>query len=224
MTFERTDPFYKLDVQNPRNIRELAAVEITGFSQYLHPFDDSEEMIIALGQEADDQGRVLGLQISLFDMRQSQKPEVIRHNIEVDPDKWSSSEALWDPKAVRFNKKTGLLIIPVNLEKSEPEKGYFNGFKIFTVTETSVTEHTDCSIDLAGSVQYESETETNVYYCAWLPPVSYASRVMECLSVHPATHFSFFLSPFAACHDFRRLHGCHERTVDCAQRPGHREV
>lgn len=197
MTFERTDPFYKLDVQNPRNIRELAAVEITGFSQYLHPFDDSEEMIIALGQEADDQGRILGLQISLFDMRQSQKPKVIRHNIEVDPNKWSSSEALWDPKAVRFNKKTGLLIIPVNLELSEPEKGYFNGFKIFTVTETSITEHTDCSIDLAGTTQVESEkTETNVYYCAWLPPVSSASRVMLYLCVDLAGHFSFFLSPF----------------------------
>lgn len=169
VTFERTDPFYKLEVSNPRNIRELAAVEITGFSQYLHAFDESEEIILALGQEADESGRALGLQISLFDMRKANKPEVIRHTIEVDPDLWSSSDALWDKNAVRFNQENGLLIIPVNLQKPYPEKGHFNGFKLFHVTETSITEDTTCSIDLAGSDAYTDGIER---YCAWLSPVS----------------------------------------------------
>lgn len=175
MTFERTDPFYKLDVEDPYNIKELAAVEITGFSQYLHPFDDSDEMIIALGMEADADGRALGLQVSLFDMRNSQEPEVIRHNIEVDPEQWSSSEALWDPKAVRFNKENGILIIPVYLHKSFPDKGYFDGFQLFKVTQTSITPHTDCSIDFA-STEFTDTNDSDVYHCASLSPVSSTLR------------------------------------------------
>lgn len=112
VTFERTDPFYKLDVSNSTDIRILAEVNITGFSRYLHATDANEEMILAIGQEADANGRVLGLQISLFDMRDEDSPRVVRHEIEVDPEVWSSSDALWDKNAVRYNKDTGLLIIP----------------------------------------------------------------------------------------------------------------
>ena len=112
VTFERTDPFYKLDVSNATDIRILAEVNITGFSQYLHATDANEEMILAIGQEADSEGRILGLQISLFDMRNNTSPNVVRHQIEVATETWSSSEALWDKNAVRYNKETRLLIIP----------------------------------------------------------------------------------------------------------------
>lgn len=189
VTFEQTDPLYKLDVSNPHSIVELAAVEITGFSQYLHPFDDSEEIILALGQEADENGRVLGLQISLFDLRASNInsnskqliKEPIRYNFEINPDQWSYSDALWDKNAVRYI--NGLLIIPVNMEKVSPDKGYFNGFKLFSVTETSITEDAKCSID------FNDFTSTVENYCGWLPPVSFGSRSIPESSGRQATHF-----------------------------------
>ena len=112
MTFEQTDPFYKLDVSNATYIRILSEVSITGFSQYLHAVDANEEVILAIGQEADGDGRILGLQISVFDMRENDSAKVARHTIELSTETWSSSDALWDKNAVRYNKDTRLLIIP----------------------------------------------------------------------------------------------------------------
>jgi len=112
VTFEQTDPFYKLDVSNATYIRILSEVSITGFSQYLHAVDANEEVILAIGQEADGDGRILGLQISVFDMRENDSAKVARHTIELSTETWSSSDALWDKNAVRYNNDTRLLIIP----------------------------------------------------------------------------------------------------------------
>lgn len=67
VTFERTDPFYVLDMKDPYNLDVLAEVEISGFSTYLHSMNDKNCLILAIGQEADENGRVLGLQLTVFD-------------------------------------------------------------------------------------------------------------------------------------------------------------
>lgn len=165
VTFEQRDPFYKLDMTDPKNIGILAEIDITGFSQYLHAIDDNKEMILALGQETDDNGWVLGVQISLFDMRDNGNTKVIRYNIEVDPLTYSSSDALWDKNAVRYNAETGLLIIPINMYYADGTS--FNGFKLFEVTESSIIPDESCSVEFNDDLVTAVER-----YCAWLSPVS----------------------------------------------------
>jgi hypothetical protein len=190
VTFVQRDPFYKLNVADPSNIEILAEVDITGFSQYLHAFDDAEEMVVAIGQETDDEGFILGLTISLFDMRDEASPTVVRHSIELEPDTYSSSEALWDKNAIRFSKITedeGILIIPVNIN-SWPEGVHFNGFKFYSITPTSIVEDERCSVEVGNDVE-----DGVCRYCAFLPAVSH--HMFDAELAKPI--FSLFVSVFS---------------------------
>ena len=126
-------------------------------------------MILAIGQETDDKGWVLGLQISLFDLRDNSNPSVIRHLIEVDAETYSYSAALWDNNAVRYNRETGLLIIPVDLNGRDAA---FSGFKLFVVTDTEIVEDEDCSVDFSPEA---FNSDADLWYCASLPPVSFGT-------------------------------------------------
>jgi len=61
VTFERTDPFYVLDLSDPLDPKILGELEIPGFSQFMHPIKEDNSMLITVGQAADENGRVLGL-------------------------------------------------------------------------------------------------------------------------------------------------------------------
>ena len=65
VTFRQIDPLYALDLSDPTNPKALGELKITGFSSYLHPV--GENLLLGVGQEADPDGRIEGLQISLFD-------------------------------------------------------------------------------------------------------------------------------------------------------------
>ena len=65
VTFRQIDPLYALDLSNPTNPKALGELKITGFSSYLHPV--GENLLLGVGQEADQDGIIEGLQISLFD-------------------------------------------------------------------------------------------------------------------------------------------------------------
>jgi uncharacterized secreted protein with C-terminal beta-propeller domain len=161
---QQIDPFYKLDVSDPYNIEILAEVEITGFSRYLQSIDENDEVIVALGQETDMNGMILGLQLSVFDMRINDDPKVVRHLIEVEPNVWSHSDALWDKNA--FRRTLDRVMIPVN-KNSYPEPGYFDGFMVFVVSATSIQEDKGCSVNFWSDVSIAVDR-----YCGAMAPVS----------------------------------------------------
>ncbi|MCY4088563.1 MAG: beta-propeller domain-containing protein [Candidatus Saccharibacteria bacterium] len=73
VTFRQIDPLYALDLSNPSNPRALGELKITGFSSYLHPVADN--LLLGIGQEANEEGRIEGLQISLFDISNATNPQ-----------------------------------------------------------------------------------------------------------------------------------------------------
>jgi hypothetical protein len=150
VTFERIDPFYVLNVTDSSNLEVLAEVEITGFSAYLHSMNDENCLILAIGQEANQSGGILGVQISVFDACDVDNVNVTRHTIELEDNVYSSSNALWDIKSVRFNRDTGRLIIPVDVHDWQNEANSFHGFKIYVVTADSIVE--DCSVEAGNNL------------------------------------------------------------------------
>ena len=66
VTFRQTDPLYTVDLSDPAAPRTLGELKIPGFSEYLHPIGD--DRLLGLGQDATNQGEVLGGQASLFDI------------------------------------------------------------------------------------------------------------------------------------------------------------
>ena len=72
VTFRQTDPLYVVDLSDPRQPAVLGELKIPGFSTYLHPV--GEDLLLGVGQDADSNGRVTGMQVSLFDLADLTKP------------------------------------------------------------------------------------------------------------------------------------------------------
>jgi Beta propeller domain len=107
VTYWQTDPLYVVDISDPENPAEVGELLLTGYSAYLHPVDDGR--LIGVGQEANVRGRVLGTQVSLFDVSDASRPNLVaRYQLN-----GGRSEAEADPHAFLFWPKTGLVLIPV---------------------------------------------------------------------------------------------------------------
>ena len=134
VTFRQTDPFYAIDMSNHSMPVEKSALKITGFSNYIHPYDKDGNILITVGQDASNEGRVLGLQVSIFNATDLSNLRLLfRHNVEIETDVRSSSDALFDHKAFRFLQKSKKLIIPASI-RSNGKGNDFDGFFILNVT------------------------------------------------------------------------------------------
>ncbi|GHH50452.1 beta-propeller domain-containing protein [Lentzea cavernae] len=115
VTFRQTDPLYTLDLNDPRQPRVTGELKITGFSAYLHPAGDGK--LIGVGQEATEQGRTTGTQVSLFDVANPSSPQrLAQYHLP-----GSSSEAQFDPHAFLFWPQDGTLVVPVSTHKTNYE-------------------------------------------------------------------------------------------------------
>ena len=75
VTFRQTDPLYVVDLAEPRAPKVLGELKIPGFSTYLHPVGD--DLLLGVGQDADANGRVTGMQVSLFDVADRSAPKQV---------------------------------------------------------------------------------------------------------------------------------------------------
>jgi hypothetical protein len=107
VTFRQTDPLYTVDLSNPAAPRVVGELKITGYSAYLHDAGDGK--LIGVGQEATDQGRRLGTQVSLFDTRDlASVNRVAQHQLQ-----GGTSEVEFDPHAFLFWPEKGILVVPI---------------------------------------------------------------------------------------------------------------
>ncbi len=114
VTFKKIDPFFVIDMGDPKSPKMLGKLKIPGFSSYLHPYDENH--VIGVGKEGEDMGNFAwfqGLKLSLFDVTDVTRPkEVAKYEI---GDRGTDSEVLHEHKAFMFSKSKDLLIIPVTL-------------------------------------------------------------------------------------------------------------
>lgn len=69
VTFKETDPFYVLDLSDPRAPRKAGELKIPGYSSYLHPL--GQDMVLGVGKEGDK------VKLSLFDVSSPDDPKEI---------------------------------------------------------------------------------------------------------------------------------------------------
>ena len=72
VTFRQTDPLYTLDLSDPGAPRVVGELKIPGYSAYLHPVGDG--LLLGVGQDATEEGRRTGAQVSLFDVSDPASP------------------------------------------------------------------------------------------------------------------------------------------------------
>jgi inhibitor of cysteine peptidase len=116
VTFMKTDPLFVIDLSQPTNPKVLGELIIPGYSDYLHPYDETH--LIGLGKDAVESTTgnfawYQGLKLSLFDVGNVNAPKEISQYI--IGDRGTDSPALYEPKAFLFDNSRGLLVIPVNL-------------------------------------------------------------------------------------------------------------
>jgi hypothetical protein len=75
VTFRQTDPLYLVDLSRPAQPRVRGELKIPGYSAYLHPIGGGR--LLGVGQDADAEGRVKGVQLSVFDVSDPSRPRRI---------------------------------------------------------------------------------------------------------------------------------------------------
>src|SRR3954451_20938896 len=109
VTFRQTDPLYAVDPTDPAHPAVAGELKIPGYGAYLHPLADGR--LIGVGQAAEGNGRIQGLQVSLFDVSDPSRPTRIA--TKQLGQNYSSSEAESDPHAFLYWPDTKLLVVPV---------------------------------------------------------------------------------------------------------------
>jgi hypothetical protein len=164
VTFLKRDPFYVIDLSDPTDPQILGELNITGFSEYLHPMNDDNTLLLAIGQEADENGITLGLQISVLDARNPAKPTMAqRYLVEQDQNTYSSSESSWDFHAFRYDRQSERLILPVSINNWQDPSQEFHGFYVFVVNADEIAP--TCRIQQADY----GMSQNVCYYCAYFP-------------------------------------------------------
>jgi uncharacterized secreted protein with C-terminal beta-propeller domain len=103
VTFRQVDPLFSLDLSDPTQPTVLGALEIPGFSDYLHPWTD--DLLVGFGYNGDQTGLTSGLKLSLFDLADpAAVSELATESIDYD-----SSEALQNHHAFFASLEQGLI-------------------------------------------------------------------------------------------------------------------
>lgn len=106
VTFRQIDPLYTVDLADPDRPRVLGELKIPGYSAYLHPI--GENLLLGVGQDATDEGRSLGTQLSVFDVSDLRRPTRL-HKASLGLG-WSEAES--DHHAFLFWPRAGVVVIP----------------------------------------------------------------------------------------------------------------
>lgn len=154
VTFEQIDPFFVIDLSQdtPKILGEL---KIPGFSNYLHPYDKNH--IIGLGKHTEETKnggvRQLGVKIALFDVSDVKNPQVLDEVI--FDNRESNSVAARDHKAFLFDKRNGILSIPIDQNiKSTSGKQYdfWYGFYVYAID-------TENGFDKLGNIKHYDNSD-----------------------------------------------------------------
>ena len=107
VTFRQTDPLYIVDLSDPTAPTVTGELKIPGYSAYLHPVGDG--LLLGVGQDASEDGRVQGTQLSLFDVHDPANPQRLS-TLAIG----GYSEAEWDHHAFLYWPEDGTIVLPVS--------------------------------------------------------------------------------------------------------------
>ena len=134
VTFRQTDPLYTVDLSDPAAPKVTGELKITGYSAYLHPAGDGR--LLGVGQEADQNGRATGAQVSLFDTtNRSGATRLAQYHLRYA---WTEVES--DPHAFLYWPDKGLVLLPIMggfaaEEGGKPDQG--GGILVLRLKENS---------------------------------------------------------------------------------------
>ena len=155
VTFRQVDPLYVVDLADPTAPKVLGELKIPGYSAYLHPVGDG--LLVGIGRDADEDGRIVGFKVSLFDVSDPTDPREI--------DTWTLADAQspveWDHRSFLWWAPEQLMVVPVQSWRNDVT----NGVVLFEVTagrrpqpSRRITHSTD-DLEFSTDCYYEFDNE-----------------------------------------------------------------
>ena len=151
-TFRQIDPLLSIDLSDPLDPFVAGELKVPGYSSYLQQWGDHH--LISIGQDADPQtGRVTGLQLSMFDISDSEHPSLVG-TYKISTTAWSSySQAEWDHLAFSLFDEQGILAIPVSGWSSN--SNYTSQLDVFQLDAED-------GFTLLGTVEHDSQVQRSL--------------------------------------------------------------
>lgn len=123
VTFKQTDPLFVIDLSNPYQPGLLGELKIPGYSDYLHPYDETH--LIGVGKDTieNEGGGIIptGVKIALFDVSNVNSPRLV--DSMVIGEKGSDSAVLSDHRAFLLDKERNIMAIPIREVIHVPVEG-----------------------------------------------------------------------------------------------------
>ena len=123
VTFKQTDPLFVIDLSNPYQPGILGELKIPGYSDYLHPYDETHLIGIGKDTEENEWGGIIptGVKIALFDVSDVNNPKLVESV--VIGEKGSDSAVLSDHRAFLLDKERNIMAIPIREVIHVPVEG-----------------------------------------------------------------------------------------------------
>ena len=131
VTFRQIDPFYTLDLSQPENPLVVGELKIPGFSSYLHPIGSGR--VLGVGSDADEDGRVTGSKVSIFDVNDPAHPAEIA--VWTAPGGWN--DIGWEHRSFLWWEADQIAVIPVS---TYDEDQHWAGAVVLQVDGNTITE------------------------------------------------------------------------------------
>lgn len=136
VTFRRVDPLYVLDLADATDPKLAGEVELPGYSETLLPLP--EGLLLGLGRAADADGRLQGLQLTLFDVADATAPRVLQSLTLGQAGSASALEQSRHGLALRQDGAVAKLALPVVLSHGD-WSGFQRGLQAFEVDTAART-------------------------------------------------------------------------------------
>lgn len=105
VTYRNTDPLFTVDLSDPAKPEIIGELKVTGFSEYLHFWDDTH--LLGIGYESDEKtGNIENIKISMFNI---ENPGEVTEEAKLVLKDVDYSEALYDYKCVIISKDKNLI-------------------------------------------------------------------------------------------------------------------
>ncbi len=163
VTFEEIDPFYVIDLSDPLNPTILGELEMPGFSTYQHPWKD--DTIIGIGYETNDNGWVIGLKLSLYDISDYENPIELGRSLVLlnESQGWQYGEALHNHKAILISKTNDF--IGFSIQRSSWINNHYQHHSDYLIFDIDI--HRDTPIEIAASISHYDLFDANTNDYPW---------------------------------------------------------
>lgn len=191
VTFKKVDPLFVIDLKDPKAPQVLGSLKIPGYSDYLHPYDDTH--LIGFGKDAVEVANesfggsagsttafYQGMKIAMFDVSDVSHPkEMFKEAI---GDRGTDSELLHNPKALLFSKEKGIMAFPVTLMKVNNQKATNNGIPAYGqfAYQGAYIYNVDLTKGFTqkGTITHQTDSDFKKSGNDWGNPEHYINRIL----------------------------------------------